>query len=146
MFPSIKRNFEEREAWIKLLKRVTADNKKWKPFGNERVCIEHFVDGIPTTENPNPTLKLGLELKQTKPRRTLFWEPFTKKLKKLPESSATTLSLPIIQPLLYHFQHLCLHHSHHHYHVQTFFHQYQSIAIVQETILLNMNHAVTTMF
>ena len=28
IFPSIKRNFEKREAWIKLLKRVTADNKK----------------------------------------------------------------------------------------------------------------------
>ena len=51
-----------------------------------------MLDGIPTVENPNPTLKLGYELKQTKPRQTLFRDPFTKKLKKLPESSATTLS------------------------------------------------------
>ena len=63
MFPSIKRNFGKREAWIKLLKRVTADNKKWKPCSNDRVCSEHFVDGIRTVENPNPALKLGYELK-----------------------------------------------------------------------------------
>ena len=92
IFPSIKRNFDKREAWIKLLKRVTADNKEWKPCGNDRVCSEHFVDGIPTVENPNPTLKLGYELKQTKPRRTLFREPLTKKLKKLPASSSSTHS------------------------------------------------------
>ena len=92
MFPSIKINFEKREAWIKLLKRVTADNKEWKPCGNDRVCSEHFVDGIPTVENPNPTLKLGYELKQTKPRRTLFREPLTKKPKKLPASSTSTQS------------------------------------------------------
>ena len=29
MFPSIKRNFKKREAWMKRLKRVTADNKEW---------------------------------------------------------------------------------------------------------------------
>ena len=92
MFPSIKRNFEKREAWIKLLKRVTADNKEWKPCGNDRVCSEHFVDGIPTVENPNPTVKLGYELKQTKPRQTLFREPLTKKPKKLPAISASTQS------------------------------------------------------
>ena len=46
MFPSIKRNFGKREAWITLLKRVIADNKEWKPCGNDSVCSEHFVDGI----------------------------------------------------------------------------------------------------
>ena len=71
---------------------MTADNKERKPRGNDRVCSEHFVDGIPTVENPNPTLKLGYELKQTKPRRTLFREPLTKKPKKLPASSASTPS------------------------------------------------------
>ena len=73
--------FPSREKWIQLLKRVTADNKEWKPCSNDRVCNEHFVDGIPTVENPNPTLKLGYELKQTKPRRTLFREPLPKKSK-----------------------------------------------------------------
>ena len=42
--------------------------------------------------NPNPTRKLGYELKQTKPRRTLFGEPLTRKPKKLPASSASTQS------------------------------------------------------
>ena len=42
--------------------------------------------------NPYPTRKLGYELKQTKPRRTLFGEPLTKKPKKLPASSASTQS------------------------------------------------------
>ena len=41
---------------------------------------------------------------------------------------------------------LCLHYRHHHYHVQTFLHQYQIIVIIQETILLNANHAITRTF
>ena len=76
----------------KLLKRVAADNKEWKPCGNDSVWSEHFVDGIPTAENPNPTLILGYGLKQTKPRRILFRQPLTKKPKKLPASSASTQS------------------------------------------------------
>ena len=82
MFPFIKRNHEKRQAWIKLLKRVKADKSEWKPCGNDRVCSEHFVDGIPTVENPNPTLKLGYDLNKAKPRRTLFKEPIPKKTKK----------------------------------------------------------------
>ena len=31
----------------------------WKPCSSDRVCSEHFVDGIPIEQNPNPTLKLG---------------------------------------------------------------------------------------
>ena len=45
-----------------------------------------------TAENPNPTSKLGYELKQTKPKQTLFRETFTKKLKKLPANSASAQS------------------------------------------------------
>ena len=56
------------------------------------------------------------------------------------------LSMTTIQPLLYQLQPLCLYHRHHHYHVQAFLHQYQSIVIVQETILLNVNHVITRMF
>ena len=102
MFPSIKRNFEKREAWIKLLKRVTADNKEWKPCGNDRVCSEHFVDGIPTVENPNPTLKLGYELKQN--QGELYLESLSLKSLKRYQQAAFQLSLPIIQPLLYQVQ------------------------------------------
>ena len=87
-----KETLKKREVRINLLKRVTADNKEWKPCGKDRVCSEHFVDGIPTAENPNPTLKLGYELKQKKTRRTLFREPLTKKPKKLQARSASTQS------------------------------------------------------
>ena len=51
---------------------MTAGNKEWKPFGYDRLCSEYFVDGIPTVGNPNPTLKLESELKQTKLRQTLL--------------------------------------------------------------------------
>ena len=44
----------------------------WKPGNNDRVCSDHFVDGIPTEVNPDPTLKLGYELPVSKPRRELF--------------------------------------------------------------------------
>ena len=71
---------------------MTADNKESKPCANDRNCNEYFVDGIPTAENPNFTLKLGYKLKQTKPKGTLFREPLTKKSKKLPASSASTQS------------------------------------------------------
>ena len=92
MFPGIKRNFKKRESRMKRLKRATADNKEWNPCGNDRVSNEHFVDGILSAKNPNPTLKLGYQLKQTKLRRTLFRETLTKNSKKLPASSASTQS------------------------------------------------------
>ena len=89
MFSSIKRNFEKEKhelAWIKLLKKVTDHNKEWS------LCSEDLVDSKPAVENPNPTLKLGYELTQKKPRQTLFREPLTKKPKKLPASSASVQS------------------------------------------------------
>ena len=73
-------------AWIKLLKKVTDHNKEWS------LCSEDLVDSKPAVENPNPTLKLGYELTQKKPRQTLFREPLTKKPKKLPASSASVQS------------------------------------------------------
>ena len=39
---------------------------------NDRVYSEHFFDGIPTVDNPHPTLNLGYELKTVQPRRKLF--------------------------------------------------------------------------
>ena len=99
MFPSIKRNFKKREAWTRLLKKVTAGNKEWKPCGNDRVCSEHLLDGIPTVENPNPTLKLGYELKQN--QGELYLESLSLKSLKRYQQAAFQLSLPIMQPLLY---------------------------------------------
>ena len=72
MFPSLKRNGEKRKQWVDLLKRVTDHKGPWSPCGSDRVCSDHFVDGIPTFENPNPSLKLGYEIKERKKRRLIF--------------------------------------------------------------------------
>lgn len=64
MFPSILRNSEKREQWIKLVNRQNPDKTPWKPCQSDRVCSEHFVDFYPLVENPNPTLKMGYELKK----------------------------------------------------------------------------------
>ena len=72
MFPSVKLNNERRQVWIKLMRRVTPDNRVWKPCSSDRVCSDQFVDGIPTVENPYPSLKLGYEVKETKPRRQII--------------------------------------------------------------------------
>ena len=143
MFPGIKRNFKKREARMKRLKRATADNKEWNPCGNDRVSNEHFVDGIPSAKNHNPTLKLGYQLKQTKLRRTLFRETLTKNSKKLPASSASTQSTNryFIRCSIYVSTTVTIL-----YHVQIFVHQNQGIVIIQETILLNVNHVITSMF
>ena len=59
MFPSELRNGERRKQWITLMKRETLKKAPWTPKPSDRVCSEHFVDKIPTPENPFPSLKLG---------------------------------------------------------------------------------------
>lgn len=76
MFPSIKRNGEKRKMWVDLMKRETAQKTAWSPGGSDRVCSDHFVDGIPTNKNPNPALKLGYEIKERKKRRTIVKHNF----------------------------------------------------------------------
>ena len=61
-----------------------------------------MLDGIPTVENPNPTLKLGYELKQN--QGELYLESLSLKSLKHYQQAAFQLSLPIIQPLLYQVQ------------------------------------------
>ena len=70
-FPSKLRNSEQRARWIRAVKRETKNKTKWEPKESSRVCSEHFVDGTPTLQNPDPTLKLGYEVKQKATRRTL---------------------------------------------------------------------------
>ena len=72
-FPSVLRNSDSRKLWIKALNRINKDNSLWQPTQDDRVCSEHFVDGIPTPANPLPSLKLGYERHSTvsKPRREL---------------------------------------------------------------------------
>ena len=71
-FPSVKLNNHRRQEWIKLMRRVKADKSAWTPGGNDRVCSDHFVDGIPTVENPYPSLKLGYEVKETNDNATMI--------------------------------------------------------------------------
>ena len=50
-----QKNYEQRELWIKAIKRVGADGKRWEPSKFSIVCSDHFVDGIksPTRNHPS---------------------------------------------------------------------------------------------
>jgi hypothetical protein len=52
---------ERKKKWIKLINRQKSknDRRPWSPTKNSVVCSEHFVCGKPTTDFPDPTLKLG---------------------------------------------------------------------------------------
>ena len=88
MFPSELRNGDKRREWISRMKRETAKKLPWTPRPSDRVCSEHFVDGIPTPENPFPFLKLGYSA-QEKPKRR---EIIKHKLKISQGESSTTTS------------------------------------------------------
>ena len=51
------------------MRRQKADKSEWDPRPSDRVCSDHFVDKIPTTEDPDPTLNLGYTYSSTKPCR-----------------------------------------------------------------------------
>ena len=70
-FPSIKRNSDRRNEWIRLINRTTQKNTRWTPGQSDMICSLHFVDGEPTYINPNPTINLGYEKPAKKPRRKL---------------------------------------------------------------------------
>ena len=73
MFPSELRNGEQRQRWIKTMKREGPKKTVWKPCNSDRVCSDHFEGGEPTLTHPDPTKNLGYDLKKTiKPRRKLF--------------------------------------------------------------------------
>ena len=79
-FPSILRNAELRNKWIRALKRQNKDKTEWKPSENDRVCSIHFV-GSAYEANSVPTLNLGYEVEEKKARRTLIRQPLPKKSK-----------------------------------------------------------------
>ena len=88
-FPSELRNGEARERWVNLMKREGPNKAKWLPTKTHVVCSLHFVDGIPTPLNPDPTLDMGYDLPAKKPRRELFRQPHTKRTKrKAPSDNA----------------------------------------------------------
>lgn len=81
-FPSIRYK-EQRDKWTNAMKREKSDKSKWEPKSSDRVCSIHFVDGVPTAANPDPTLKLGYETPIRKPRRELYRKPLPPKKLKL---------------------------------------------------------------
>ena len=48
----------QRDNWRRLVNREGKNNQLWEPSKDSRVCSFHFVDGEPTTHNPNPTINL----------------------------------------------------------------------------------------
>jgi hypothetical protein len=48
---------------------MVGKNKLWKPSDSNRVCSHHFIDGKPTTDNPDPTLHMGYEVNEPRKRK-----------------------------------------------------------------------------
>ena len=89
MFPSELKNGERRKQWITLTKRETLKKTPWTPKPSDRVCSEHFVDKIPTPENPFPSLKLGYTTEE-KPKSCLLYtspSPRDATLSRMPSSA-----------------------------------------------------------
>lgn len=94
-FPSELRNGEWRQRWVQAMKRETEGKKKWLPGVDDRVCSEHFIDGMPTLENPDPTLKLGYDVPPKKERRPLKRNegfPVTRNVKKRKNNNNSKVS------------------------------------------------------
>ena len=70
-FPTKMRDNERRRRWIKAVNRNGENGKNWEPNDNACVCSNHFSDGRPTDQNPDPTMNLGYGLlcKQTKAKK-----------------------------------------------------------------------------
>ena len=100
-FPSILRNAELRNKWIRFLKRHNKDKTQWKPFQSDRICSIHFV-GCAYEENSVPTLNLGYEVEEKKARRAFIRQPLSKKvqLKKIMMSMMKMMLLPGLYLLL----------------------------------------------
>ncbi|XP_065303820.2 uncharacterized protein [Dermacentor albipictus] len=48
-FPSVKRDRQRREAWIRAVKRQDAQGRPWQPSAASRLCGKHFVTDIRTS-------------------------------------------------------------------------------------------------
>ena len=70
-----------RVKWIEAMRRVNAEKSVWKPCQSDRVCSVHFVDGVPTEQNPYPTWQLGYEI-TVSTRRNIIYHAYTPKWKK----------------------------------------------------------------
>ncbi|KAH7953231.1 hypothetical protein HPB49_006308 [Dermacentor silvarum] len=45
-FPSVKRDRQRRESWIRAVKRQDAQGRPWQPSAASRLCRKHFVTGF----------------------------------------------------------------------------------------------------
>ena len=73
----------QRNNWRRLVIREGKNNQLWKPSKDSRVCSFHFIDGEPTTHNPNPTIKLGYD----SVKRSLMFSPSVDERKRTTENS-----------------------------------------------------------
>ena len=58
-FPAGNKDPVGRRRWTKLVNRRTLSGSNWQPKAHDRICSEHFKNGEPTKEWPDPTEKLG---------------------------------------------------------------------------------------
>ena len=79
-FPSILRNAELTNKWIRALKKQNEDKTEWKPSDSDKICSIRFV-GSAYEVNSALTLNLGYEVKNEKARRTLIMQSLPKKCK-----------------------------------------------------------------
>ena len=74
------------------MRRQKADKSEWDPRPSDRVCSDHFVNKIPTTEHPDPTLSLDYTCSSTKSRRQLVYQQPILKQKRKYSSTETPVS------------------------------------------------------
>ena len=53
-FPAPSRNLEQRELWIKAVKRIEPDGSQWIPSKRSIVCADHFVKKKPSPTRTDP--------------------------------------------------------------------------------------------
>ncbi|XP_066934270.1 uncharacterized protein [Clytia hemisphaerica] len=72
-FPTVKKDYELRMKWIKVINRADDTTKGFfEPGRNARVCSIHFKDGEPSSDNPLPVLSMGYDGAE---KRALFLSP-----------------------------------------------------------------------
>ena len=84
--------------WTSLVKRISSNGSTWKPKDSSRLCSKHFVDGIPTLENPNPSLCMGYQLPVKTPRRELNRDSFPVQVTVADDFNYLNYSSPINSP------------------------------------------------
>ena len=80
-FPTVAKDKEKRDRWIKLMNRIESGtkNKVFNPSKDARVCPTHFINGEPTVQNPDPVLSLGYDSR----RKAAIVSPISVKRQKI---------------------------------------------------------------